>query len=131
MAALLPADAALLVTADHGQLNVPVEKRFDLDRDPRLRAGVEIVAGESRVRYLHTEPGAAADVRATWIGVLGDAAWVMSREEAVATGWYGEVAPAHLDRLGDVIVVCREDYSIMATVGRAARSRGWSRCTVR
>ncbi len=60
------ADAALLVTADHGQLNVPVEHRFDLDADPRLRAGVRLVAGEARVRYLHTEPGATADVVAAW-----------------------------------------------------------------
>lgn len=123
LAALLPADAALLITADHGQLNVPAQTRFDLDRDARLRAGVEIVAGEPRVRYLHTAPGAAADVRATWTGVLGDAAWVMSRSEAVDTGWYGPVAPAHLDRLGDVIVVCRDDYAVMASVADPRESR--------
>jgi hypothetical protein len=123
LAALLPSDAALLVTADHGQFNVPVETRFDLDRDPRLRDGVVLVAGEPRVRYLHTVPGAAADVQATWTGVVGDAAWVMSRAEAVATGWYGEVAPEHLDRLGDVIVVCRDDSAIMASVIEPRESR--------
>ena len=36
----------------------PPEHRFDLDTDPRLRDGVRIVAGEARVRYLHTVPGA-------------------------------------------------------------------------
>ena len=51
----LPADAAVLVTADHGQLNVPARAalRHRL-RDARLQAGVVAVAGEPRVRYLHT-----------------------------------------------------------------------------
>ena len=57
----LPSDAALLITADHGGLNVPAKQRIDLDADPRLSAGVRVVAGEPRVRYLHTEPGAASD----------------------------------------------------------------------
>ena len=87
----LPPDRALVVTADHGQLDVPADRRFDLDTDPRLRAGVAVVAGEPRVRYLHTMPGARDDVIAAWQGVLGGAAWVVNREEAVAAGWFGPV----------------------------------------
>src|SRR6266508_4276422 len=49
----LPADTALLVTADHGQVDVPPERRVDVDSDPALRAGIRVVAGEPRVRYLH------------------------------------------------------------------------------
>ncbi|MGC1213532.1 MAG: nucleotide pyrophosphatase/phosphodiesterase family protein [Micromonospora sp.] len=111
----LPPDAALLVTADHGQLNVPQAHRFDLDTDPRLRAGVRVVAGEPRVRYLHVEPGAAADVVAAWSAVLGDAARVMERAEAVATGWFGPVPEEHLGRIGDVVVACRGTYAVVAT----------------
>ena len=79
----LPPDAALLVTADHGQLDVPAAHRFDLDTDPRLRAGVRLVAGEARVRYLHVEPGAVDDVLAAWSEVLGAAAGY-----APATRWW-------------------------------------------
>ncbi|MFK3982099.1 alkaline phosphatase family protein [Micromonospora sp. NPDC050397] len=111
----LPADAALLVTADHGQLNVPPDRRFDLDLDPRLRAGVRVVAGEPRVRYLHTEPGAVDDVLAAWTEVLGPAAWVASRAEAVGAGWFGPVPEAHLSRIGDVVVCCRESYVVLAS----------------
>lgn len=111
----LPPDAGLLVTADHGQLNVPAGHRFDLDTDPRLRAGVRVVAGEPRVRYLHVEPGAEADVVAAWSAVLGAAAWVTTRAEAVATGWFGPVPEEHLARIGDVVVVCRDTYGVLAT----------------
>ncbi|HEX7745919.1 MAG TPA: nucleotide pyrophosphatase/phosphodiesterase family protein [Micromonosporaceae bacterium] len=111
----LPADSALLVTADHGQLNVPLDRRIDLDADPQLRMGVRVVAGEPRVRYLHAVPGALADVLSTWRAVLGDAAWVASRDEAVAAGWFGAVPEAHLQRVGDVVVACHESYAVLAT----------------
>ncbi|HWH00529.1 MAG TPA: alkaline phosphatase family protein [Pilimelia sp.] len=111
----LPSDAALLVTADHGQLDVPPEHRFDLDADDRLRAGVAVVAGEPRVRYLHAVPGAAEDVAAAWRSVLGPAAWVVGRDEAVAAGWFGPLRDGHLERIGDVVAVCRDSYAVLAT----------------
>ncbi|OBI38984.1 alkaline phosphatase family protein [Mycobacterium sp. E2238] len=111
----LPPNAALLVTADHGGFNVPPDARVDLDTDPRLAAGVRVVAGEPRVRYLHTEPGAAADVQAAWSELLDGRAHVYSREQAVASGMFGPVSPAHLARIGDVVVVCTGDAAVLAT----------------
>ncbi|MET8199227.1 alkaline phosphatase family protein [Micromonospora taraxaci] len=111
----LPSDAALLVTADHGQLDVPAAHRFDLDTDPRLRTGLRLVAGEARVRYLHVEPGAVDDVLAAWSEVLGDAARVRTRDEAVGTGWFGPVPEEHLGRIGDVVVTCNDTYAVMAS----------------
>ena len=111
----LPTDAALLVTADHGGVNVPADARVDIDTDRRLRAGVRVVAGEPRVRYLHTRRGAGEDVIAAWREVLGDAADVVSRDEAVAAGWFGPVPKQHLARIGDVVVACRGDYAVLAT----------------
>ena len=111
----LAEDAALLVTADHGGLDVPASSRRDLDRDERLAAGLRVVAGEPRFRYLHTETGAAADVRAAWREVLGDEARVYLRDEAVAAGLFGPVAPGHLARIGDVVAVCEKDTVILAS----------------
>lgn len=107
--------SALLVTADHGGLNVPPDARVDLDTEPGLAEGVRVVAGEARVRYLHTEPGAAADVQAAWTESLHGRARVYSREQAVATGMFGPVDPAHLARIGDVVVVCTGDTAVLAT----------------
>lgn len=117
----LPPDVALVVTADHGQLDIPAGRRFDIHTDARLGAGVRLVAGEPRVRYLHTVDGALDDVLATWRGVLGDAAWVVSRDEAVADGWFGPVAEAHLRRVGDVVAACREDYVVLASAVEPAQ----------
>ncbi|MCP2327922.1 hypothetical protein HDA40_006429 [Hamadaea flava] len=116
----LPPDSALLITADHGHLISPWDRRIDLDSVPELSAGLRAVAGEPRVRYLHTEPGALPDVLAAWRDLAGHAAWIGVREEAVATGWYGPIPPAHAERLGDIVVVCREDWSIQASAHEPA-----------
>lgn len=111
----LPGDAALLVTADHGGLNVPADARIDLDADPRLAAGVRVVAGEPRVRYLHTELGAAPDVLATWAELLAGRAEVRGRHDAIAAGLFGPVSPQHVARIGDVVVTCTGDTAVLAT----------------
>jgi hypothetical protein len=114
MVEALPPDAALLITADHGGLNVPEHRRIDLDADPRLSAGVRVVAGDPRVRYLHTERGATSDVIAAWSELLSGRAEVRSRDDAVAAGLFGSVHPDHLPRIGDVVVSCLGDTAVLA-----------------
>ncbi len=111
----LPSGAVLLATADHGGINVGPDARIDLDAEPRLGAGIRVVAGEPRVRYLHTEPGAAADVQAAWAETLAGRADVYSREQAVATGMFGRVDPRHAARIGDVVVVCTGETAVLAS----------------
>jgi hypothetical protein len=108
----LPDDAALLVTADHGMLDVPRTTRLDLDEEPALADGVRIVAGEPRARYVHTEPGARDDVLHRWREVLGERAWVGSREDAVASGIFGPVDDAVAARIGDVVALARGTWAL-------------------
>jgi Type I phosphodiesterase / nucleotide pyrophosphatase len=116
----LPSDAALLITADHGGLNVPPQARIDLDADPALQAGVRAVAGDPRVRYLHTEPGATTDVLVAWSELLAGRAEVRSRDDAVDAGLFGPVRTEHLPRIGDVVVTCTGDTAVLATGHEAA-----------
>jgi len=46
---------------------------------------------------------------------LDGRARVYGREQAVATGMFGPVDPAHLARIGDVVVVCTGDTAVLAT----------------
>ncbi len=110
--AALPDGTVLLVTADHGMVDVAAEKRIDVDDVPELYAGVELVAGDARFRHVYTGRGAAADVRASWEGVLGDRAVALCREDAVAAGWFGAVESRVLDRIGDVVVSVNGDCAV-------------------
>lgn len=111
----LPPDAALIITADHGQLDVPAQARVDIDAEPALRAGVALVAGEPRMRYLHVRPGARGDVIAAWTEALDSHVEVLTREDAVQRGWFGPVAPQHLARIGDVVVAARDRFAVLAS----------------
>jgi hypothetical protein len=119
----LPDDAALLVTADHGMIDVPDATRFDLDEEPELADGVRVVAGEPRARYVHAEPGAADDVLARWREVLGHRAWVASREEAVASGIFGSVDDAVAARIGDVVALARGSWALTTPRSEPGPSR--------
>jgi hypothetical protein len=113
--AALPPDAVLLVTADHGGLDIGPAGRVDCTADPDLRAGVRLIAGEPRVRYVHVRPGAATDVRAAWAEVLGADVEVLLREEAIAADLFGPVREEHRERIGDVVVICRGQRAVFAT----------------
>ncbi len=105
-------DVALLVTADHGLVDVPDDRRVDLEAFPRLRDGVVTILGEPRVRHVYTGPGRAQDVRAAWHEVLGPAADVLDR--AGAAGLMGPVDPWYEDRIGDVVAVARDDWALVS-----------------
>jgi hypothetical protein len=115
LASALPPQTWLYVTADHGMVDVGPEDRIDADELPELKAGVAVIAGEPRARHVYAEDGAAGDVLATWREVLGDRAWVMSRDEAIKEGWFGPVDPAMADRIGDVVAAPVGSLAIVAT----------------
>lgn len=99
-------DTVLYITADHGMVHVPEDAKVDFDGTLALREGVVALAGEPRMRHVHTAPGAADDVRSAWQETLG-AAWIVATaDEAVAAGLFGpEVTPTARARIGDVIAI--------------------------
>ncbi len=109
----LPADASLTVTADHGMVDCPHPLRLDVAHDPVLAAGVRHLGGEPRAPQLYAEPGAADDVLATWTQRLSERAWVRTRDQVVADGWFGPVAPRNLERIGDVVVAMRDTFAVV------------------
>ena len=109
----LPSDALLLVTADHGMVDVAMDRRIDLAHDLELSAGVRHSGGEPRALHLYCERGAADDVAATWAARLGDRAWVRTREQARRLGWFGPVSERVLPRIGDVVVATAGEVAVV------------------
>lgn len=112
LASLTGPDAALLVTADHGLVDVPDERRFDLESRAVLRVGVRTILGEPRARHIYTEPGRAEQVAATWAAELGDRARVLLREQVGAL--LGPVDDWHAERIGDVVAIAEADWALVS-----------------
>lgn len=101
--ASLPRDCALLVTADHGHVAVGPDAVVPLPRD--IAKMVRVQSGESRFRSLFAKHGQARALFEACCATFGDVAWVTTRDQAIAEGWFGpEVPPEHRQRLGDVIL---------------------------
>lgn len=117
----------MLVTADHGVLDVPASGHIMFDSDGGLTEGIRHSAGEPRVLHLYFEPDASAEHREVvlerWLESEGERAWVVTRSQAVDAGWFGqEVAQQVLPRIGDIIVAARK--SVAYYDGRVATSSG-------
>ncbi|WP_150306409.1 alkaline phosphatase family protein [Planctomonas psychrotolerans] len=101
----------LLVTADHGMLDVPPTSHVLFDSEPDLVAGVRHVAGDPRCLQLHLEPGASpGDVErlaGAWRDAEGGRSFIATRDEAIDSGWFGDVAAEVRPRMGDVFVAAR------------------------
>ncbi|MCE7006804.1 alkaline phosphatase family protein [Kibdelosporangium philippinense] len=109
----LPPDGMLVVTADHGMVAVGENDRIDFDGIPELRNGVRMLGGEPRVRHVYTQPGALTDVHAAWGSLVGEHAWMLTRDEAIAAGWFGpSVADYARGRIGDLVVAAQGNAAI-------------------
>lgn len=108
----LPEEVRLIITGDHGMIDVPGRNFVILEDDPTLTAELTGFAGEGRLRHLHTTSPHA--VAARWADRLGDHAWVRTRDEAIDEGWFGPVADRVRDRFGDVLVAMRTDWAVMS-----------------
>ncbi|MET1043338.1 MAG: nucleotide pyrophosphatase/phosphodiesterase family protein [Microbacteriaceae bacterium] len=105
----LRAREGLIVTADHGVLDVPERGHVLFDRTPGLVDGVRHVGGEPRCLQLYCEPGTdVAALAERWADSEGARAWVATRDEAIAANWFGEVKPEVRPRIGDILVAARK-----------------------
>ena len=118
--ALLPADVALFITADHGMVDCELADRIYVEDNAHLRDSVLRVGGEPRCRFLYTVKASADEVAHRWREELDKNAWVLTRAEWIAAGLSGPPQSPHgasdvsavNARLGDVMVLARGNTSL-------------------
>ena len=123
LVAVLPSGAVLVVVSDHGQVDVG-DRVVTLD--PEVADLTNLLSGEGRFRWLHARPGAVERLAAAAHRHYDDVAWVRTREEAAAEGWFGGgLRPEVADRLGDVVLATRAPIAILDP---ADPGEQWMRC---
>ncbi|GAA1528740.1 nucleotide pyrophosphatase/phosphodiesterase family protein [Brevibacterium picturae] len=116
----LPADSTMIVTADHGMVDIDHSLRLDLAEAPALRSGVRHVGGEPRAVHLYAHEGAEADVYSAWTETVGDRALILSRDDAIRHGYFGPVDPRFRQRIGDFMVICQDEFAIVDSDNESA-----------
>lgn len=101
----------VLITADHGMVDVPAHKHVLLRAESPLLDGVALIGGEPRMLHLYTDDGRADAVAARWKEDEAARAWVLTRDEAIAAGLFGAVDDDVHARIGDVLVAARGRFA--------------------
>jgi hypothetical protein len=121
--AALPPEVALVVTADHGQVEVG---RNVVELDDEVMQEVALVSGEPRFRWLHAAgegDGSVEKLADLCRRRFGHQAWVATYDEVIAQGWLGgNLAPEVRVRLGDVALAPFEPVAYLEP-GEGAESR--------
>lgn len=110
----LPHDAVMVVTADHGMIDIPAQGRLDVDDFPGMLDDVVLIGGEARLRHLYCRAGAADDVADRWRQRVGVGAVVLTRDGAEEAGWFGPIAASVRPRIGDVLVAALDRFAVFS-----------------
>ena len=109
--AALPPGADLVVVSDHGQVDVG-DAVVPVHRD--VTDCCRLLSGEGRFRWLHAVEGMEDRLERAARRCHGDDAWVRTRAEAEADGWFGgPLGPEVASRLGDVVLAARRPVAFL------------------
>jgi len=106
----LPEGATLLVTADHGMVEVG-DRVFDVDEELIQRTSG--TSGEARFLWLHAQNDSAEGLLEA-AQVHSDVAWIVGIEQILDECWFGtHVTPEARMRMGEVAIVARDPIALM------------------
>lgn len=133
LAATVPRDTQVYLTADHGVLDVPASRHVDVASVDWSVSGPSVLGGEPRGLQVFSDEGvpreALAEVclpegeRETWTARLSEDAWVVTPEDLVAAGLWGAMTDDVRLRAGELIVVPRRDDALYDARNPRADSR--------
>jgi hypothetical protein len=111
-------DTLLLVTADHGFIDGPLQRLIDMEDFPLLAdclAGP--LSGERRAVFCHVKPGRVRDFERA-VQVLDHACTVWRSADLHAAGRFGPGTPHPklLSRIGDFTLEMRDDWTLRDTM---------------
>ena len=113
--ALAGSGTLLLVTADHGFVDIRPESRLDANSVPGLAPMLaRPLCGEPRIAYCYVRDDCREDFVERAVDGLDGAACVVDSASMIEDGWFGpgEPHPRLHERVGDFALVMQGDYAI-------------------
>lgn len=112
-AGLAGSGTTALLCADHGLIDTAPEKVVQLERHPRLAQTLALpLCGEPRVAYCYLRPGRVAAFLDYVRGELSHCCDVVSAEELIDSGYFGNGTPHPRlrQRVGDYVLLMRDNF---------------------
>jgi predicted AlkP superfamily pyrophosphatase or phosphodiesterase len=107
----------LLITADHGQIQIPPEKILTAKQDPELRQHLMVpIMGESRAAFIYPRPGRLATVRDHLEASYPNWFVILDSVKALEAGLMGKpISDETYARAGELLVLPRGDRALQQT----------------
>lgn len=115
LAHLRGVDATVIVTADHGFIDVPPERNIELDAHPGLAETLVLpLCGERRAPYCYVHPDRRGDFEGYVRERLAHACELYDSRALIEQGWFGLGTPhprLH-ERVGHYTLVMKENWTL-------------------
>jgi predicted AlkP superfamily pyrophosphatase or phosphodiesterase len=113
-------DTLVIVTADHGILDIPANKRIDLRNYLKIKETLAMpLCGEHTYSYAYIKPGKVRKFKRYVKREFGEHCDLFKGSEFVKKQVFGLSEPSEkfLRRIGDYIIIMKEGYAIYDRVG--------------
>lgn len=98
-----PKKTGVLLTADHGVIDVAVENHIYLD-ELEIQ-GLQAVGGDPRVLYLYLDSEEVQSQKVIVQNFCGRRAYVAERSELIQAGWFGEAEEFSIERMPELFLI--------------------------
>jgi hypothetical protein len=116
----------LIITADHGFVNSPIERTIKLENHPELQDCLTLpLCGEGRVAYCYVHPAKAKKFEKYVKHNLSRYCYLFKSQELIDKNYFGlfKPNPKLFDRVGDYILIFKENYIIKDTLPNADKKK--------
>lgn len=122
LSATLPKDCGLVVTADHGMIDSELDQHLVIDDAVEQGGLLEWFGGDTRVAYLYLkDPSAASDLQQRLESQSALYQAVLTKD-AIAANWFGAVGELASQRLPELMLLARSNFTLFHSVYSKKRS---------
>jgi predicted AlkP superfamily pyrophosphatase or phosphodiesterase len=122
LAASLPKDCGLIVTADHGMIDSESDQRLVIDEAVEEGGLLEWFGGDTRVAYLYLKDPSSATNLASTLESQSALYQTVVTKDAIDANWFGPVGELAMQRLPELMLVARSNFTLFHSVYSKKRS---------
>ena len=108
---MLPSGTALIVTSDHGMVDVGDSV---IEIDDSLMQRTNTISGEARFLWFHPARGNHESLLRDLQDLYGNCAWVRTKDQILDEGWFGrQISDQAKERLGEIALLARDPIAFL------------------